>query len=177
LNYCSNCGSKDILWIIPEGETHHRFICDNCDTIHYQNPKVVVGCIPRWGNKILLCRRAIEPRKGFWNLPGGYLENGESLIEGAGREAFEETNAKVKIGKLISIFTIPTINQVMIHFAAELESDDFSTTEESSELALYAPEELPWDELAFNSNDFALKAYLEFVDKKESRVKMFTYRK
>lgn len=177
MNYCSNCGSDKINWVVPKGDTQHRFVCSNCGMIHYQNPKVVVGCIPIWNNKILLCRRAIEPRKGFWNLPGGYLENGESLMEGAARETLEETNAKVDVRSLLSIFTIPTINQVMMHFLAELKSDEFSTTEETSELRLYSPEELPWKQLAFNSNDFALKAYLDYTQTKDAKVKMFTYRK
>jgi len=177
LNYCSNCGSEKINWEVPKGDTHYRFVCDNCELIHYQNPKVVVGCIPLWQDKILLCRRAIEPRKGYWNLPGGYLENGESLIEGAARETLEETKAKVEVGRLISIFTIPTINQVMMHFVAQLKSDNFMPTQESSELRLYTVQELPWEKLAFNSNNFALNAYLEYRENSSARVKMFTYRK
>ena len=175
MNFCSNCGSDQIAWVVPEGDTQQRYVCGNCAMVHYQNPKIVVGCIPIWNNKILLCRRAIEPRKGYWNLPGGYLENGESLTEGAARETLEETNAQVNIGKLLSIFTIPSINQVMMHFLAELKSDRFSTTVESSELRLYTPQELPWDQLAFNSNNFALNAYLEYLEDKNARVKMFTY--
>lgn len=174
MNYCSNCGSDQIEWIIPEGDNHFRYCCKNCDTIHYQNPKIVVGCIPQWKGQILLCKRAIEPRKGFWNLPGGYMENGESLTEGAAREAFEETNAKVKIGKLISIYTIPKINQVMLHFIADLESDGFTPTTESEELKLFALDEIPWDDLAFHSNNFALKTYLEALKQLNFDVKMGT---
>jgi len=177
VNYCSNCGSKNLSWTIPKGDSIYRFVCKDCNSVHYQNPKIVVGCIPRWEDSILLCKRAIEPRKGYWNLPGGYLENGESLTEGAAREAFEETNAKVKIGRLISIFTIPAINQVMMHFAAQLEDKDFTTTEESSELCLYKLDEIPWDSLAFNSNDFAIKSYLEYLKDENSQVKMFTFHK
>nr|WP_246050199.1 NUDIX hydrolase [Neolewinella litorea] len=97
MNFCSHCGSADLKKIVPPGDTHHRYVCGNCHTVHYQNPKVVTGCLPVWEDRVLLCRRAIEPAYGRWNIPSGYLENGESVVDGALREVREEAEAGVRV--------------------------------------------------------------------------------
>ena len=159
MNFCSNCGSKVSLSIIP-GDTHKRFYCSTCETIHYQNPKIVVGCIARQGTKILLCKRAIEPRIGKWGIPAGYMENGETVEAGAVRETFEESNGVVADLSLHCIYSLPHVNQVYIYFKATLVSWDFEPNSETSEAQLFEPNEIPWDELAFTSNRFALEKYL-----------------
>jgi ADP-ribose pyrophosphatase YjhB (NUDIX family) len=115
MNFCSQCGEK-LSFRIPDGDSLPRHICDKCHTIHYQNPKVVVGCLPEWKDKILLCRRAIEPRYGLWTLPGGFLENGETASAGASRETLEEANARVEVGSLYTFISLPHINQLYVMF-------------------------------------------------------------
>ncbi|EMO60542.1 NUDIX domain protein [Leptospira borgpetersenii serovar Pomona str. 200901868] len=115
MKYCGSCGSS-VVYKIPEGDNRSRYVCDNCGTIHYQNPKIVVGSIPVWENRILLCKRAIEPRKGYWTLPAGFLENRETVEEGAVRETQEEANAEIRIVGLQSIYSIPHISQIYMFF-------------------------------------------------------------
>ncbi|WP_020527788.1 NUDIX hydrolase [Flexithrix dorotheae] len=170
MKFCSNCGSDQIVFIIPEGDNNRRFVCNNCDTIFYQNPKIVVGCIPLYQDKILLCRRSIEPRFGFWNLPGGYMENGETVEEGAKRETQEEANVDITIRHLHSVFNLPTVNQVFLHFIATINKIDLSPTSESSELRLFNYDEIPWEELAFHSNKFALETFFLNKERNESKV-------
>ena len=119
MKYCSNCGTLVELRI-PEGDTLPRHVCSACNIIHYQNPKIVVGSIPEWEDRILLCRRAIEPRQGLWTLPGGFMENAETLVQGAERETLEEANARVEMGDLYSIYNLPHINQVHVLFRARM---------------------------------------------------------
>ena len=149
MNYCSNCGEK-VSYRIPEDDERPRYVCDVCHVIHYENPKIVVGCIPEWGNKILLCRRAIEPWIGKWTLPAGYLENSETLAEGARREAREETNADVEIISPYNLFNLTFINQIYLMFRARLIDTNFGPSAESSHVKLVAEEDIPWDDLAFN---------------------------
>jgi len=149
MNFCSNCGAK-LDHRIPEGDDRPRFVCDACHIIHYQNPKIVVGCIPEWKDKILLCQRAIEPQKGRWTLPAGYLENSETLAEGARRETLEEADADVEILSPYAMFDLPFISQIYLLFRARLKSSSFGPTAESSEVCLIAEEDIPWDNLAFN---------------------------
>lgn len=158
MKYCSHCGSEVSLSIIP-GDTHKRFYCKSCETIHYQNPKIVVGCLARQGDKILLCKRAIAPQIGKWGIPAGYMENGETVEAGAVRETFEESNGVVADLKLHCIYNLPHVNQVYIFYTATLVSWDFEPNSETSEAALFAEDEIPWDELAFTSNRFALEKY------------------
>jgi len=129
--------------------------------IHYQNPNIVTGCLPIWEDKVLLCRRAIEPRKGFWNVPGGYLENGETVEEGAMREVWEEALARVEITSLHLIYDIPQINQVYMHFLGNLIDGKFGIGEESTEVKLFDEAEIPWDDIAFSSSKQTLKLYFE----------------
>lgn len=160
MKFCSECGSKVVLRI-PEGDTLPRYVCPNCHAIHYQNPKVIVGCIPEWENKILLCKRAIAPHRGKWTLPAGFMENNETLIQGATRETFEEANARVEIRRLYAIYSLPHISQVYVLFRAKLLDLDFSPGIESLEVRLFEEQEIPWSEIAFRVIHDPLKRYLE----------------
>jgi len=146
---------------IPEGDNLPRHVCIACGVIHYQNPKIVVGCIPEWEDKILLCRRAIEPRHGLWTVPSGFMENAETLGQGAERETLEEANARVRMGNLYAIYSLPHINQVHVLFRAQLLDLDFKPGIESLEVRLFSEEEIPWDKLAFRVIREPLKRYFE----------------
>jgi ADP-ribose pyrophosphatase YjhB (NUDIX family) len=148
IHFCSHCGAATVDRI-PPGDNRPRAVCDACGTIHYQNPKVVCGCLPVWEDRILICKRAIEPRYGLWTLPAGFMENGETIQEGAAREAAEEANARVEIASLYTVFSIPTISQVYIMFLARLLDPNVSAGEESLEVKLVTENEIPWDQLAF----------------------------
>lgn len=160
MRYCSNCGTQVELRI-PEGDNLPRHVCIACGVIHYQNPKIVVGCIPEWEDKILLCRRAIEPRHGLWTVPSGFMENAETLGQGAERETLEEANARVRMGNLYAIYSLPHINQVHVLFRAQLLDLDFKPGMESLDVRLFSEEEIPWDKLAFRVIREPLKRYFE----------------
>ena len=160
MNFCSHCGNA-VIKKIPEGDNRERHVCGNCGMIHYQNPKVIAGVLPVFGQQILLCKRSIEPRNGFWTLPAGFLENGESSLEGALRECVEEANATVINPELYAVFDIPQINQVYIFYRAELETPTFGPSSESSEVALFNEEDIPWAELAFPVVELALDHFLK----------------
>lgn len=161
MNFCNRCGGK-LGWRVPDDDTVPRHICDSCGLIHYLNPKVVVGCLPIWeGHKILLCKRAIEPRHGYWTVPGGYMENGETVEQGSMRETTEEANARVKIGDLHAVYSVPHIGQVFMLFRAELLDLDFYPGTESLEVRLFTEEQIPWEEIAFNSTRFALERFFD----------------
>jgi ADP-ribose pyrophosphatase YjhB (NUDIX family) len=148
MKYCSQCGSAVVLRV-PAGDDRPRHVCEACGSIHYSNPKVVVGCIPEWEDRILLCRRAIEPRYGLWTLPAGFMENGETTQQGAARETREEANAQVEVGALYSLFNLPHINQVYLVFRSRLLDLDFGPGSESLEVRLFGEAEIPWREIAF----------------------------
>ena len=148
INFCSQCGSA-MEFRIPEDDDHVRAVCGNCRHVHYENPKMVVGTIPVLGDRILLCRRNIEPRKGKWTLPAGYLENGESVQDGAARETLEETRARVDILGPYRMFNILFVDQIYMMFRARLLSENFGPTKESTEVRLFTEEEIPWDDIAF----------------------------
>ncbi|MCD6059895.1 MAG: ADP-ribose pyrophosphatase [Moraxellaceae bacterium] len=160
MNFCSHCG-QPVAHRIPEGDSRLRYVCDNCKTVHYQNPKVVCGCLPVWQDSVLLCRRAIEPRRGFWTLPAGFMENGETTPEAAARETREEAAAEVAIGEPYALFNIRHINQVYLMFRATLTDGVFGVGEESLECRLFTEDEIPWDELAFPTIARTLKYYFE----------------
>lgn len=160
MKFCSQCGSE-VTIKIPEGDNRHRHVCENCGFIHYQNPRIICGCLPYWEDKVLLCKRAIEPRLGFWTLPAGFMENGETIQEGAARETFEEAEAEVELGDLYTVFNLPAINQVYMFFLGEVKDGKFGVGEESLASDLYAEEEIPWDELAFPTITKTLKLYFE----------------
>lgn len=171
MNYCSQCGSP-VSTRVPEGDDRNRFVCDGCGTIHYQNPKMVVGCIPEWEDRILLCKRSIEPKLGKWTLPAGYLENGETLIEGAQRETLEEAGARVEKLEPYALMSIAYISQVYIIFRARLVDTDFAPGTESSEVKLFHEGEIPWDDLAFIVIRETLRRY--FRDRPTGRLPIQT---
>ena len=167
MNFCSNCGSDELVKKIPEGDNLERFVCNKCGHIHYQNPNVVAGVLPyNDKNQILLCKRSIEPREGYWTLPAGFLENGETIEQGAIRETLEEAKLKVKDSRLFTVISVPHIDQVYTFFTAKIINDDFGPTAESSEVQLFSYEDIPWDELAFPTVMRTIKLFLEHGDKK-----------
>ena len=146
---------------IPEGDSRERLVCDDCGFVLYANPKVVVGSVAVWRGRVLLGRRAIEPRAGFWTLPAGYLEAGETAAEGALREAREETGARLALERVLAVYSIPRIGQVQIIYAARLLSPHVEARDETLEVGLFAWEELPWADLAFPSVRWALEHWRE----------------
>jgi ADP-ribose pyrophosphatase YjhB (NUDIX family) len=148
MKYCPNCAA--VLTIkIPPDDSRERHVCEACQSIHYQNPRNVVGSIPVYGEQVLLCRRAIEPRLGFWTLPAGFMELGESTSFGAARETLEEAGAHVDIGPLYSLLNVPHAEQVHLFYLATMPTPEFSAGEESLEVALFYEHEIPWADLAF----------------------------
>ena len=160
MNFCSNCGERVALRV-PAGDNLPRHVCGACGAIHYQNPKIVVGCLPVWEDRILICRRAIEPRHGLWTLPAGFMENGESAAEGAAREAMEEANARVEVTDLYTVYSIPRISQVYMMFRARLLDPAVSPGPESLEVKLVTESEIPWDRLAFSMVKRTLRHFIE----------------
>lgn len=160
IKFCSSCGTAVTLRV-PPGDSLERAVCDACGHIQYQNPKMVVGCVPVYGDRILICKRAIEPRYGLWTLPAGFMENNESAPEGAAREALEEANARVEIEDLYTMYSIPHISQVYLMFRARLLDLDFSPGTESLEVKLVTEDEIPWDQLAFAMVKRTLQHFLE----------------
>ncbi|MBK1619008.1 NUDIX hydrolase [Lamprobacter modestohalophilus] len=158
MRYCSQCGSG-VTFTVPEGDNMPRHVCAQCGTIHYQNPKIVVGCIPEWGDQLLLCKRAIEPRYGLWTLPAGFMENGETVQQGAARETWEEAEARVEVGRLYALFNLPHINQVYMLFRARMLEPEFGPGSESLETQLMTESEIPWDEIAFPVIQESLQLY------------------
>lgn len=166
MKYCSHCG-KPLTRQIPPGDHLPRDVCGACQTIHYQNPKLVVGCVPEWEDRILLCRRAIEPRYGYWTLPAGFMENAETTAEGAARETLEEANARVRILEPLALVNVAHINQVHMMYRAELLKEEYSAGAESLEVSLVTEAEVPWAQIAFPSVRFTLENY--FADRRAGR--------
>lgn len=165
MNFCSNCGSKNIALAVPENDNRERFICPDCNQIFYDNPRIIVGCLitdPEKG--ILLAKRAIDPCAGLWNLPAGFLENKETAEEGAIRETLEETEATVSITKLHCVYSLPITNQVYLHYRAKMQNPHFASTIESTEVKWFAIKDIPWQGIAFSSTAFAIEKYLENPD-------------
>jgi len=154
---------------VPDGDSLSRLVCPDCGYIAYENPKIVVGSVCLFGEKILLCRRAIEPRKGLWTLPAGFLELEETVTEGARREAREEAGAEIEIEDLLAVYSIPRISHVQLIFRAKLLSPRLAPGPESEETALFAWDEIPWDMLAFPSVTWALRHYREVMDETGGR--------
>lgn len=160
--FCPECGAPTARRV-PVGDSRERDCCESCGLIHYVNPRPVVGTIPIWQDRVLLCRRAIEPRLGKWTLPAGFMEVGESTTEGAMRETLEEAGARIRIGPLFSMLDVPHVEQVHIFFRAELLDLEFAPGEESLEVRLFTENEIPWDELAFRTISTTLRLF--FADR------------
>ena len=167
MKFCSNCGGT-IDFRVPPGDNRPRFICDNCDTIHYQNPHIITGCLPVFEDKVLLCKRAIEPREGLWTLPAGFMENGETTEQGAIRESWEEARTQLEVSHLYLLFDLPHINQIYMFYHATLSSLDFAPGPESLEVELFKEEDIPWDNIAFKAVVESLKYY--FADRKDGKL-------
>jgi ADP-ribose pyrophosphatase YjhB (NUDIX family) len=160
MKFCSDCGAR-VVQRIPEGDNLPRYVCDACDAIHYQNPKLVVGCVPEHEGKIVLCRRAIEPRRGYWTVPAGFMENGETLQQAAAREAREEALIDVAIGSLLAVVHVLYAHQVHVFFRAQMRSANYGAGIESLEVELVRAQDIPWADIAFPSTEYALRRYLE----------------
>jgi ADP-ribose pyrophosphatase YjhB (NUDIX family) len=164
MNFCSNCGAP-VTQRVPPGDNLPRWVCDSCNTIHYENPKMIVGCVAEWDGRILLCKRAIEPRYGLWTVPAGFLENGETTADGARRETLEEANARVEIDALFSLYNLPHINQVYMLFRGRLLDSDIGPSAETLEARLYEETDIPWNEIAFVTVRRTLHQY--FSDRRD----------
>lgn len=163
MKFCSHCGQLNHK-IIPADDNRERFVCTACDTIHYQNPRIIAGCLPIYGEQVLLCKRAIEPRLGMWTLPAGFMENGETTEEGALRESAEEANATIQLDGLYALYSLPQINQVHMFYRGQLSDLDFCSGPESLEVKLFDEADIPWDQLAFAVVTKTLKHF--FRDRK-----------
>ena len=150
MTYCSDCGATT-EWQVPPDDNRPRHICSACHTIHYENPKIICGCLVTYNDQVLLCRRAIEPRHGLWTLPAGFMENGETAAEGALRETWEEAMARPTLQGLYALTSIPYISQVYMIFRATLDAPEHAPGPESLETQLFSVDQIPWDELAFQT--------------------------
>ncbi len=150
MKFCSNCAAP-LARRVPPGDTLARWVCDQCGEIHYQNPKLVVGAVPEFEGRLLLCRRAIEPRYGYWTLPAGFMENDETAGQAALRETLEEAGARIELGAPFSMISVPYVNQVHLFYLARLVDLEFKPGEESLEVALYEEAQIPWKEIAFRT--------------------------
>ena len=174
MNYCHHCGGP-VSHRIPPGDDKPRYCCDVCDVIFYQNPKNIVGTVPVYGDQVLLCKRAIEPRLGKWTLPAGFLENGETLLAGALRETSEEAGARVTVSEqsLYTLFNLPYINQVYMFFRAELTDLNFDPGQESLDVRLFREADIPWSEIAFPVVRSTLEHYFRDLPGRHFPVRMF----
>jgi ADP-ribose pyrophosphatase YjhB (NUDIX family) len=169
LNFCSNCGAKVALRV-PPGDSLPRHVCDACGTIHYRNPLLVVGTIPEWKDQLLLCRRAIEPRSGLWTLPAGFMELGETTAQAALRETYEEAKARVELGELFTLLSVPHVNQVHLFYRARLPEPSFGPGEESLEVGLFGEGEIPWEEIAFRTISTTLRHF--YADRRQGSYRL-----
>ena len=162
MKFCSNCGAP-VMRRVPPGDSVPRDVCDACGSIHYVNPKLVLGAIPEWDGRLLLCRRAIEPRYGYWTLPAGFMENGETAAEGALRETLEEAGARVELLEAFSMISVPYVNQVHVFYRARLLDLEFRPGVESLEVALFEEARIPWKDIAFRTVGATLRHW--FADR------------
>lgn len=172
MKFCSECGQPVVLRV-PAGDNLPRYVCDHCQIIHYQNPKIVAGCIPVHGEQILLCRRAIEPRHGLWTLPAGYMENAETLEQAARREALEEAQAQVQIDNLYTVISLPHANQVYVMYRATLLDAKVGAGTESLEVKFFNEADIPWDMLAFRTIHATLEHF--FADRRRGDFSLHTF--
>jgi ADP-ribose pyrophosphatase YjhB (NUDIX family) len=166
MKFCSNCASP-VVQRVPPGDSLPRFVCDRCGEIHYQNPRVVCGTVPEWEGRVLLCRRAIEPRYGYWTLPAGFMENGETVAAGAARETLEEAGARIEMAEAFSMISVPRVNQVHVFFRARVLDLEFRPGAESLEVALFVEAGIPWKDIAFRTVSLTLERW--FADRRSGR--------
>ena len=170
IQHCKSCGAAVSYRVPDDGDTRERAVCPSCHTIHYENPLTVVGTVPVWGDKVLLCKRNIEPRLGKWTLPAGFMELGETLAEGAARETTEEAGAQFEMQDIFSIMNVVRVGQVHFFFRAQLTSDQFDPGHETMEARLFAEHEVPWDEIAFRTVKETLQHF--FADAKSQQFQL-----
>lgn len=173
MKFCPTCGYF-LIFAIPPGDTRKRHMCRRCGTIHYSNPRIVVGSLSTWGNKVLLCRRAIEPRRGYWTLPAGFLENGESSSEGAKRETREEAGSEVEIVNLFSFLDVPHLNQVHLFFRATPHNEEVSPGPESLEAKFFEISSIPWNLIAFRTVTHTLEWFKSESQEPNSTPKIYS---
>ncbi|MEZ5649118.1 MAG: NUDIX hydrolase [Burkholderiaceae bacterium] len=171
MKFCPDCGSA-VVRKTPAGDNRERDCCDACGAIHYRNPNMVLGTVPVLGGRVLLCRRAIEPRYGYWTLPAGFMENGETAAEGALRETHEEAGIEVALGALFSLISVPHVDQVHAFYLADMISDRIEPGEETLEARLFDESEIPWEQIAFRTVETTLRWYFE--DRARGRFDMHT---
>jgi ADP-ribose pyrophosphatase YjhB (NUDIX family) len=164
IQHCKQCGTAVVYRVPDDGDTKERAVCPSCDTIHYENPLNVVGTVPHWGDKVLLCKRNIEPRFGKWTLPAGFMELNETTAEGAARETDEEAGAQFEMEGLFTLLNVARVGQVHLFYRARLLSDQFKPGTETIEAQLFAEDEIPWDEIAFRTVKETLERY--FADRR-----------
>jgi ADP-ribose pyrophosphatase YjhB (NUDIX family) len=162
MKFCPSCAAP-LAKRVPPGDSLPRYLCDACGSIHYENPRLVVGCVPEWEGRILLCRRAIEPRYGYWTLPAGFMENGETTVQGAVRETLEEAGARVELTAPFSMISVPYVNQVHLFYRARLVDLEFKPGDESLEVSLVDEAQVPWKDIAFRTVGLTLKHW--FADR------------
>ncbi len=167
IKHCRNCGTAVVYRIPDDGDTRERAVCPACDTIHYENPLNVVGTLPVFADKVLLCKRNIEPRRNKWTLPAGFLELGETAAEGALRETDEEAGARIELEGLYTVISVPRVGQVHFFYRARLLSTELAPGPETVEARLFAEHEIPWEEIAFRTVSETLRLY--FADRRSSQ--------
>ena len=172
IKHCRNCGSSVVYRLPDDGDTRERAVCPACDTIHYENPLNVVGTVPHFGDRVLLCKRNIEPQWGKWTLPAGFMELGETTAEGAARETDEEAGAQIEMEGLFTVLSVPRVGQVHVFFRARLLSDQFSPGHETIEARLFGEDEIPWEEVAFRTVKETLARYFE--DRRKGKFEVHT---
>jgi ADP-ribose pyrophosphatase YjhB (NUDIX family) len=165
IKHCRECGTAVAYRVPDDGDTKERAICTACQTVHYENPLNVVGTVPHLGDRVLLCKRNIEPRKGKWTLPAGFMELGETTLQGAARETDEEAGAQFEMEALFSVLSVPRVGQVHLFYRARLLSDQFNPGHETQEAVLFTEEQIPWDEIAFRTVRETLVRY--FADRRQ----------
>lgn len=159
IRHCKQCGTAVVYRVPDDGDTKERAVCPICHTIHYENPLNVVGTVPHWGDRVLLCKRNIEPRKGKWTLPAGFMELNETTVEGAARETEEEAGAQFEMQELFTLLNVARVGQVHLFYRARLLSDQFAPGFETQEARLFTEAEIPWDEIAFRTVKETLEHY------------------
>ncbi|MBA3774743.1 MAG: NUDIX hydrolase [Ramlibacter sp.] len=172
IKHCRNCGSAVGYRVPDDGDTRARAVCPSCDTIHYENPLNVVGTVPYWGERVLLCKRNIEPRWGKWTLPAGFMELGETTAQGAERETDEEAGAQIEMEGLFTVLSVPRVSQVHLFYLARLLSERFDPGHETIEARLFTEQEIPWEEIAFKTVKETLLCYFE--DRRRGRYAVHT---